>query len=416
MRQVSNKSHYMFFLQAYFLIFSTEILFALINPSYVQIFFDEASPFYQQLSLNHYNALAYGVFIMGGQVAGLIANVVLGYLSDRIGRKPVILISIVAVLVTGVSAVLSDQLLRVSIFIVGYILGQLLYGMFPVIIASVSTAAYGSKRKLVWIGLLQFFTGLAFVLGPALGGIMMTKYHNFFAPYYVIIIIGALLLLISWRFIHSQKQPSADSAVSLVSHIRQMFQLLRDKRIIILTVLLLLDQVAWGTYFQFIQPFVKLNFNFSATEIGYLVSFIGLSLMVSALVLLPILQRFFSHQLLFILAICSMIFGMLGVVYLTEISTLNDHFIIYSMSFAVAFGDMVVFSLLVVGFTSAVPKENQGFISGVLYTLAKGFGWGASALLGGYLMLINVTWVMLFSAFVLIICLVFFYAYRKQSL
>jgi MFS family permease len=414
MRQVSEKNYYLFFLQTYLLIFSTEILRALINPTFVQIFFDHSSPFYQQLASHKLNAIAYGVFMMGGQVSGLVANLILGFLSDRWGRKPVILISIIAILIIGITAIISNKVNLLSLFIVGYIIGHLFYGMFPVIIASVTSNAYQSKRKLIWIGLLQFFTGLAFVLGPTLGGILMSKFNSFFAPYYVIIIVSIILLLITWRYLLAGSHRIERPSIPLYKHIKHMIKLLQSRQIIILTILLLLDQIAWGTYFQFIQPFVKLNLGFSAMDIGYLVSFIGISLMISALILLPLFQKFLTHHTLFIVALLAMFSGIVGLVYLTNTTTLNNYLIVYIMSFAVSFGDVVIFSLLVLYFTSAMPITNQGFIAGLLYTLAQGFGWGVSAILGGYLMMFNLTWVMFFAAITIIICLLFFYICRDS--
>ena len=414
MRQVSEQNYYLFFLQTYLLIFSTEILRGLINPTFVQIFFDHSSPFYQQLASHHINALAYGIFMMGGQVSGLLANLILGFFSDRWGRKPVILISIIAIFIIGISSIIANQIKLLNIFIIGYIIGHLFYGMFPVIIASVTSKAYQSRRKLVWIGFLQFFTGLAFVLGPTLGSILISRYHSFFAPYYVITLVSIILLLITWRYLIINQHGVKHSTLPVSKNVKQMLMLLQNKKIIILTVLLLLDQIAWGTYFQFIQPFVKLHLGFSTMDIGYLVSFIGISLMISALILLPLFQKLLSHYTLFIIALLSMFIGIIGLIYLTKSAIFNSYLIVYIMSFSVSFGDVVIFSLLVFHFTNIMPITNQGFISGLLYTLAQGFGWGFSAILGGYLMMFNLKWVMLFSAFIIIICLLVFYISRNN--
>ena len=411
MRQVSQTVSYRFFLQAYLLIFSTEVLFAFINPSYVQLFFDKDSPFYASIGSEHQAAIFYGVFLLSGQIAGIMANIVWGIVSDYVGRKRVVVMSMLALVVTGCSAILFGYWHYLSLFIMGYVVGQLLYGMFPVVIASISSAAHEDKRKLLWIGLLQFFTGLAFVIGPVLGSLIMEKTNNYIAPYYVISGLAVLLVFV----ILICYQPERYYQQQKIAHEKRLFltlfRLLKQKKIAILILLLLLDQLAWGMYFQFIQPLVKLKLGFSISEIGFLVSFIGLSLMISALVLLPILQRFFSHNSLFMIAVFAMLIGALGAMFIALYPTHNS-LTAYAVSFFMAFGDMVVFSLLVVGFSNAIPIRYQGFISGVLYTLAKGFGWGVSGVLGGVFMTIGVAWSMGFSVLSLCVLMIVFIKFR----
>lgn len=415
MRQVSQNVSYRFFLQAYLLIFSTEFLFAFINPSYVQLFFDDKSPFWLTIGCQSEAGFYYGMFLLAGQFAGIMANVLWGIVSDFIGRRKVVFISILALALTGALTVFSAYVHYLELFILGSALGHLLYGMFPVVIASISSAAHHDKRKLLWIGLLQFFTGLAFVIGPFLGSLMMIWADSYIAPYYLVSVASVVLILFVWRCYAPDKyyqQQKIDHTEKLFSAV---YCLLKQKKIAILIALLLFDQLAWGMYFQFIQPLAKLKLGFSVSEIGFLVSFIGLSLMISALVLLPVLQRFLSHICLFIVAVLAMLIGTIGAT-LLAIYPANVQAIAYIVSFFMAFGDMVVFSLLVVGFSNAVPVVYQGFISGVLYALAKGIGWGVAGVLGGVFMTINVAWAMGFASGSLFILLVIFLKYKRQCL
>lgn len=405
MRQVSVEVSYRFFLQAYGLILASEVLFALINPTYVQLFFDRHSPFVTAYHNEHQLSMLYGLFMMCSQIAGLCANIFWGWASDKIGRKPVAALAFIAVFIVALGAVWGANSRLLILFISGYILGQLLYGMFPVVIASVSSAAYHSRKKLLWIGLLQFFTGLAFVIGPYLGGLAMAKTHSFIAPYYLLLYVSLPVMLLIVRYYRPNRyytQPKVNVLKAAV------FNGLWQKKILILIILLLFDQVAWGIFFQFIQPIVKLDFGLSVTEIGFFVSFIGMALMCSSLVLLPILQKFMSHHALYILALLSMIFGCLGVAALSLLETHRYSALIYPLTFLVAFGDVVVFSLLVVGFSNAVPANRQGFIAGLLYTLAKGFGWGVAGVIGGIFMATSSPFVMGSAAMILALCLAFY--------
>ena len=81
MRQVSSPR---FFIQAFIILFSAELMMGMFNPSYVQLFFDHGSPFY---ALTDQHAVYYGFFMMLSQLSGLFANLLWGAISDRYGRK-----------------------------------------------------------------------------------------------------------------------------------------------------------------------------------------------------------------------------------------------------------------------------------------------------------------------------------------
>ncbi|MFZ9034620.1 MAG: MFS transporter [Francisellaceae bacterium] len=407
MRQVSQNISPGFFIRAYLILFSTEFLWALANPSFVQLFFDEHSPFFGLAAGQNYRGVSYGLFMMLAQLAGIFANISWGFLSDRWGRKAIILMSFFGVFIAGISTLYSAQYHALLFFITGYVIGRLLYGMFPVIIATVNEAAYHDKRKLLWIGMMQFFTGFAFVAGPYLGTLMMTRFSaGFIAPYYALAIIPPILITICLAFLRFQ--PGSHRKINFMTALSQSLTLLKQKKITILTLLLLLDQFAWGTFFQFVQPIAKLSLGFSTHEIGLLVSFIGISLMISAMIILPILQKFIAHRHLFILAILLMLGGSLLLILIASDHSSKWMVMLYILTFLVACGDMMIFSLITVGFSNSVPITHQGMIAGVLYTLASGFGWGFAGLIGGILMTLSLSSVMAIASVSLIVLLVFY--------
>lgn len=97
-----------------------------------------------------------------------------GALSDRIGRRPVILISLVGIFCAFLLLAAADTLALL-------ILARLLGGIFA---ANISTAQAimtdltppeARSKAMGWIGAT---IGLAFVIGPALGGILATLHEN----------------------------------------------------------------------------------------------------------------------------------------------------------------------------------------------------------------------------------------------
>lgn len=378
MRQVSSSR---FFIQAFIILFSTELMMGMFNPSYVQLFFDQTSPFYV---LTDQHAIYYGFFMMLSQLAGLIANLLWGAVSDRYGRKVAIAFAYFGVLLMSLAVVMGAANQWLMFFICGYALGQFFYAIQPVMTGAVTQHTYASPNKVVWVGRLQFVFGFAFVVGPYIGSyLMMHSQLGFLAPFYVAIPLSIIAIILSSFYRESQPKCHDESQLSWWAHFK-------NPLLLWLVVFLLLNQLAWGTFFQFLQPIAKLQMSFSVEQIGLLVSLIGLSLMVSALLVLPFLRRFLSLVQTLLLGVILMLIGIIGIEWIAHYA-IEMKGLFSIMVAVVACGDMLIFSVLTVCFSNAIDIKAQGTIAGLIYTLGKGVSWAVAGVVGGYLMFYGVT-------------------------
>lgn len=113
-------------------------------------------------------ALVYGVFATAWAVAQFIAAPVLGALSDRFGRRPVVLLSCLGLGLDYVLMALAPSLLWVF---VGRVLSGVLSANYATASAYVADVTPPELRAQAF-GRLGAALGLGLVLGPALGGVL----------------------------------------------------------------------------------------------------------------------------------------------------------------------------------------------------------------------------------------------------
>ncbi|MEX1368434.1 MAG: MFS transporter [Nannocystaceae bacterium] len=148
-------------------------------------------------------------------VAQLLASPVLGRLSDRVGRRPVMLVSIagsaVSMLVLGVAQGL-------ALVFVSRVVAGLCNSNISTAHAYVADRVAPSQRA-KYMGMMGAATGLGFVFGPAIGGLLSTPAHPEL-PFLVAAGLAAVNWLMALRWLpeshRDRSSPSAEPPVAVV--------------------------------------------------------------------------------------------------------------------------------------------------------------------------------------------------------
>src|SRR5215213_6347790 len=124
-----------------------------------------------------------------------------GKLSDLYGRKPIFMIGIGLFLAGSALAGLSQEMWQLVLFrgIQGLGAGSL----FPIALAVIGDLFSPAERG-KYQGLFGLMFGLAFLLGPAIGG-TLTDTFSWHAIFYVNLPIGLIALLVIWRLLPNIK-------------------------------------------------------------------------------------------------------------------------------------------------------------------------------------------------------------------
>jgi len=171
-----------------YIIFSTIVLDAI----GIGIVFPLLPSLLKDLSHQHNVALLMGVFLSLYALMQFIFSPILGALSDRIGRRPVLLISLAGSAINYFFLACSPSLI---LLFIGRIIAGISSANMPVASAYiVDTTSEENRAK--YFGLMSAMFGIGFIIGPVLGGLLGEYWLRL--PFFVAAILTTVNLLIAF--------------------------------------------------------------------------------------------------------------------------------------------------------------------------------------------------------------------------
>ncbi len=322
------------------------------------------------------NPTEIGLILTIFALAQFIFTPILGSLSDRFGRKPIIIASLLieafSLALTGFAG--SLIVLLIARFIGG--IGASNIGSAQAVVADV-TPPEGRARGM---GIIGAAIGLGFVIGPAIGGILSPIGPAVpFMVAMVVAIVNALLVMVFLPETHKvlgvSKTNTSDKLQS-GALTAGLGQLLRNPTLTHLIVINLLFTIAFTAMEAVFALFSQHTFGWTAKENGYIFTYVGLVIVIMQGGLVgQLVKRFGEHKLL----IAGLLMLTLGLALLPFSSTLAF--------MLVALGILSAGNGAVTPTTSALlsltsPRDVQGKVLGLAQGIA-GLGRIAGPLFAG---------------------------------
>lgn len=259
-----------------------------------------------------FNATDFQIGLLAASYAAaqLIGAPILGRLSDRYGRRPVLLVSIAGNVVGYVLLALAQSL---SMLFIARMLAGITAANISVAQAYISDIT-DAKNRGRGLGLLGAAFGLGFIIGPALGGALST--FGYATPSFVSAGLGAFnfLLVLLWlpesltterraELLHQKRSP-----LSLASLWEAMHRPLVGP--------LLYTRFFYGLAFSLFQTIFALyalyRFGLAAQQTGFVLAYVGvLSVIMQGFVIGRLTERF-NDSLLILVATALMAGALLG--------------------------------------------------------------------------------------------------------
>ena len=228
-------------------------------------------PFYAEGTAFNATPRTVGLLFASYSIMQLIFSPVLGRLSDKYGRRPVLLISIIG---TGIGFLILGLATTVLMLFVGRILDGITGGNISTAqayIADITTKENRAKG----MGLIGAAFGLGFIFGPAIGGIL--SQWGIHVPFFFaasLCFANALLLYFTLPETVTPDHPAKNMAGG--RSWRNVFISLKDPRLAFVLIIYFLFVVAFSIMTTSFSLYTMFRFGYDAQHTGYLFAYVGL--------------------------------------------------------------------------------------------------------------------------------------------
>ncbi|MGE0705415.1 MAG: MFS transporter [Vicinamibacterales bacterium] len=310
--------------------------------------------------------LLFAIFSLGQ----LVAAPVLGDLSDKYGRRPILILSLAGTVVSLVLLALASSL---AMLFVARLIDGLSGGNISTARAYVADVTAPKDRARAY-GLIGAAFGLGFILGPAISGVL--SHFSYAAPIWA---AAGLTLIATALAIFWLPESSTRVAAGTGAPFRNLLAMMQRPG---LRRVLAIDFGYWFAFAVFqttFALFVAGRFGFDAPQTGYLfAAFAVLGASVQGLMIRPFVNRF-GDKRTFILGLLLTCVGLVAASFTHDLTLFILSLV--PLSLGIGFGHPTVASLV----SRAARADEQGRVQGaasVMESLGRTIGpiWGSASL------------------------------------
>jgi multidrug resistance protein len=302
-----------------------------------------------------------------------------GWVSDRIGRRPVILVSLFGTVCSFVVLAFADTIATIYV-------ARALAGFFAASIGTaqaVVTDVTPPSERARGMGVIGAAFGAAMVIGPMLGGVLSIVGEKW--PFYAVAVLAAANWLVAWLRLPESRPRDLSTPGwlelrrSLVPTPVRLVAAVHDRRIALFLYLFFQIFTAFAVLEGLITLYVGQRFAKQPIDVGLLFMWIGFVLFLTQGVLLRRLVGNFGETRLVALGLVAMGAGLAGV-------ALAPHFSwLFVAGSVIAFGNGITFPAFTSLYSKACQAEHAGELMGQSQAMAT-TGRIVGPVFGGWLM------------------------------
>lgn len=267
----------------------------LIIPVVTPLLLDPTLPFMGAEATFGDRSMMIGFLLASFSLAQFVGSGLLGTLSDRYGRKPVLRYTIagtlIAYIIFGVGILQTSlPLLFMGRFLLGFCSGNLAVTFSA--IADLSSAEHKSRN----FGMVGAAFGIGFVLGPFLGGFLSdSSWHpalGYDTPFWAASLLSILNLWVLQRYFTETLVSPRMNPLHAASGLRQIAKAFGRPELRGLFAVSFLMVFGFNFFTQFIQVYLIKRFDYGQGDIGALFGYLGLWIaLTQGLLLRPVSAR-----------------------------------------------------------------------------------------------------------------------------
>ncbi|MCI0339425.1 MAG: MFS transporter [Acidobacteria bacterium] len=325
-----------------------------------------------------------GILIASYSFCQFIAAPILGHLSDRYGRRPILLYSqigsCIGFILMGKALQMPNPLLWLF---VARITDGLSGGNLTVAQAYISDITNPEERAKNFGMIIGVSFGLGFLIGPTLGGFLSR--YGYDVPAYAAAIISFASIMATWFLLpetQHQRDETRPSGLRLYTRVFDYLGIPELRRLLMVFFFMTLPFAIYVTMFPL---FADRQLHFTAEQAGYFLGFVGfLGIIWQGGLIGPFLKRFGDYRALII----GLIASACGLFYLAMV---DAWWKLAFVAFFFSFGHGTARPSLTSIVTQSAPANRRGGVLGAM-TSIESFTRIIAPILGGWIIALHPSW------------------------
>jgi len=305
-------------------------------------------------------ALAIGLLLSTYSLFQLLSAPILGELSDRFGRRPVLLFSLGG-------TVISFALMGFANTLFLLFLARIIDGASG---GNISTAqAYiaditNKKSRTQGMGMMMAAISLGFILGPAIGGLLSV--YGYSVPAFVAAAVALIAMILTYFFLPESFRPVVRTAAQTAAarrkrifRLKDFYDALTHPNIGLFSTISFMMMLAFSLMQGTFALFTEHTLHFTAETNGLIFAYLGIVGVLVQILLLPKILKKIPENLVIIFSLTSMALSLFIIAFASSMSAL-----IVAVTF-LALGNGVSGPVIAGTISKPTPDDEQGNIAGM---------------------------------------------------
>ncbi len=315
--------------------------------------------------------LIYGLLIACYPIGQLFGAPIFGYLSDNLGRKKILKLSLIGTTLSYCISFLAICINNLPLLFLARLLDGLTGGNIFIAQSAILDSSQ-PKSKSKNLSLISLMIGLGAIIGPVFGGLLTelktplnqwVPLLSLAMPFFGAFLLGSFnIFILSKFFSETKSNPTQVIDLRKINPFYGFSQIIKAFRVTSLRWLFVLSfllSLGFSIFSNFFPKLLTDKFALSPLLLGSIISYFGIWVFGAVIVCLPVFNRYFKHyQSLFITLFITATSG----IALSFVTQIWGYFLILPM---VAIGIALSTPLLTTIISNLSPQEQQSKILGI---------------------------------------------------
>lgn len=384
----------------------------IIIPVLPALFFEESSDFFTYAISQERRAILYGFLIAAYPFMQFFGAPLLGALSDRNGRRPMLRLSLIGTMIGYLLFAIALMQGNLWLLFFSRLLPGFTGGNISIVFSAIADISEGEERTKNF-GLVGTAFGLGFILGPALGGLLadesVVSWFNSSTPFIFTTLLTLVNVLLVQFVFPETLQESEQSNISLFTGFKNILTSFRAPNLRTIFTVALLLSLGFTFFTQFFAVGLIEKFDYTEKDIGLFFAWIGIWLVFTQGFLVRRLAKNFQPTTLLRITTLTLGIGIAAVLLPDQVVWL------YVIAPVIAVSQGITSPNLLSTISAQASSKQQGQILGINQSM-QSVGAMIPPVIGGYLTSLNYNFPILAAAVITILAwLAFLILFRRSS-